>query len=252
MSEIKLWRDLPMAVVDVETTGLDPAEDRVIEIAVVHMQGGEVLDTYNELVNPERELPPEAANITGIKPEDLVDAPRFADLVDELLERLDGRGFVAYNLGFDRAFVKAEFERCGVDWDPSPCIDPLVFVRELHKNQGSKRLGAVCERLGITLDNAHRADADAIAAGRVLYALAEQLPEELEDLLLLQTQWAQAQENEMAGWKSRRGGGAIDEGVASLGPTERGNALGPAYVYGDDTDPVRAMFAHLPDSGSRR
>ncbi len=60
------WFDYPLAIVDVETTGLDPDNDRVIEIAVVHMRAGKVEDVYTSLVDPERELPPEAASITGI------------------------------------------------------------------------------------------------------------------------------------------------------------------------------------------
>ncbi len=254
MSNATPWYDSPLAIVDVETTGLDPDNDRVIEIAVVHMWRGEVTDSYVTLVNPGRDLPPEVVSITKITPESLVDAPRFDSVAAEVARRLEGRVFVAYNLPFDRGFVTAELARAGVTWVPDAGIDPLVFVRELHKTQGSKRLSAVAARLGIALDNAHRADADAIAAGHVLYALRADLPESLGDLVLLQAQWAQQQENEMAGWRKRRGGApAFDAGTTSgLTPADRGNALGPAYTYSDDPDPVRAMFVHLPDSGSRR
>lgn len=238
-------------MVDVETTGLDPEKDRVIEIAVISMLRGEVVDRYASLVNPECELPAEASNITGIAAEDLATAPIFADVAADVASHLEGKAFVAYNLAFDRTFVRNELGRCGIEWTPQLPIDPLVFVRELHRDQGSKRLGAVAKRLGLDLDNAHRAADDAEVAGQVLYALREQLPVLLGDLLLLQSQWAQQQDNEMAGWRSRRDG-TFDAGVQALTPADRGNALGPAYVYGDDTDPVRAMFAHLPDAGSRR
>ncbi len=177
--------------------------------------------------------------------------PRFADVADELTRRLEGRAFVAYNLAFDRAFITAEFGRVGMQWQPSPCIDPLIFVRELHRNQGSKRLEAVAARMEIALEGAHRAHNDAEATGHVLYKLAPHLPHDLDDLVLLQQQWAQQQDNEMAGWRGRRGS-SFESGASALGGAERGNALGPAYVYGEDTDPVRAMFVHLPDSGSRR
>ncbi|MEC9073544.1 MAG: hypothetical protein VX938_14225, partial [Myxococcota bacterium] len=79
----------------------------------------------------------------------------------------------------------------------------------------------------------------------------DELPSDLSELILLQSPWAQQQENEMAGWRSRRGG-TLDDGASSLTVQDRGNALGPAYLYGDDSDPIRAMFAHLPDTGSRR
>lgn len=246
-----LWRDCPLAVVDVETTGLDPATDRVIEVGVIHMRGGEVEKVYQSLVNPEREVPEEVLKITHIDPEEIKKAPTFDKVAADVRAHLEGRIFVAYNLAFDRAFVRAELERAGHEWLDTQYIDPLIFVRVLHKDQGSKRLGAVAARLGIDLENAHRAADDAEVAGRVLYALADKLPDSLGELLLLQGQWEQQQDNEMSSWRNRRGG-AIGESVGGGQLADRGNALGPAYIYGDETDPVRAMFLHLPDSGSRR
>ena len=244
------WYDAPLAVVDVETTGLDPEEDRVIEVAIIHFQQGAVTERYSSLVNPGITVPEEVIKLTGITPEELKDAPRFESIANDVRARLEGRVFVAYNLAFDRAFLRMELTRCQLEWPDAKNLDPLIFVRELHRNQGSKRLVAVAERLGLTLDNAHRAAADAEVTGHVLYKLADQLPNQLNDLLLLQSQWEQQQENEMAGWRNRRGG-AIDSPIGS-GMSDRGNALGPAYIYGEDTDPIRAMFTHLPDSGSRR
>jgi len=250
-TDVTPWFDTPIAVLDVETTGLDPQNDRVIEIGVVHMLAGEVQDVYSTLVNPQRELPAEVTSITGIEADELTTAPTFEAIAETLSGWLKDRVFVAYNLPFDRAFIQNEFQRLDIDWKPERCVDPLVFVRELHRKQGSKRLTAVCERLGIPLDSAHRASHDAEATGHVLYKLREQLPVDLGDLILLQAQWAQQQENEMAGWRSRKGERLENPLVASE-PADRGNALGPAYTYGDDSDPVRAMFTHLPTSGSRR
>ena len=158
-------------------------------------------------------------------------------LVDDEIEQIEMSG---------RVFAQVDTE-----WSPAKCVDPLVFVRELHRNQGSKRLTSVCERMGIPLDSAHRASHDAEATGHVLYRLRDQLPADLDDLILLQTQWAQQQENEMRGWRNRKND-RFENPMVSKEVADRGNALGPAYVYGDDTDPVRAMFAHLPTSGSRR
>ncbi|PKN58099.1 MAG: 3'-5' exonuclease [Deltaproteobacteria bacterium HGW-Deltaproteobacteria-14] len=252
MNDDSPWRGCPLAVVDVETTGLDPKVDRVIEIAVIHMQDGAVTDSFASLVNPDQEIPDEVVRITGIQPEQVTTAPRFATIAAEVRARLEGRVLVAYNLPFDRAFIVAELDRAGLDLPEVVPIDPLVFIRELHKNQGSKRLSAAAERLGINLENAHRAKDDAEVAGHVLYALAAQLPERLGDLRLLQGQWEQQQQNDMAGWKNRRGGSFDGGGVGGGFAQERGNALGPAYIYGDDTDPVRYMFVHLPDAGARR
>ena len=252
MSDVTLWWDHPLAVVDVETTGLDPTKDRVIEIAVIQMRGGEVEGTWSSLVNPGIEIPPEVVNITGITQDDLKDAPSFDKIASDLLAHLDGRAFVAYNLSFDRGFIQTELERLNQSWPDLQCIDPLIFVRTLHRNAGSKRLSAVAARLGVTLDDAHRAAADAEATGRVLYKLADDLPRSLEELLLLQAQWEEQQQHEMAGWRGRRREPSAISAPVGAVSADRGNALGPAYVYGEDTDPVRAMFTHLPDSGSRR
>jgi DNA polymerase III subunit epsilon len=80
-----------------------------------------------------------------------------------------------------------------VEW-----VDPLVWVRELHKEERGHRLGEVCARLGIALDNAHRAASDAAAAGRVLLALAPRLPVTYGELIRLQTQYAARQDVDMA------------------------------------------------------
>jgi DNA polymerase-3 subunit epsilon len=249
MNEAHNWLELPVASVDVETTGLDPESDRVIEVAIIHMRGGVEEDRWSSLINPQCDLPPEVSRITGISPEDLVNAPAFEAVCDELEARLKDRILVAYNLDFDRAFLKQELERAGRAWSELTYIDPLVFARELQRHQGSKRLTAVAERLGIELKQAHRAADDALAAAQVLYAFAPKLPATLGELKLLQSQWATQQENERAAWKNRRDSGI--ESVIGANDGER-TSLGPAYIYGDETDPVRAMFLHLPDSGSRR
>lgn len=247
MNEDARFVELPIAVIDVETTGLDPKADRIIEIAIIHMMGGAVVERWSTLVNPEQDVPEEVVKLTGIEPSALVGAPRFAEVAAEVAARLGDRVFVAYNLAFDRAFVTQELERCGLSLSNRFFVDPLVFVRELHKSEGSKRLTAVAERLGIPLASAHRAADDAECAGLVLYALLERLPERLGDLVLLQQQWEVQQKNEMANWRGDRGGG-IGDGIGQA--IDRGSALGPAYIYGEDTDPVRAMFMHLPDAGA--
>ncbi|MCC6619799.1 MAG: 3'-5' exonuclease [Deltaproteobacteria bacterium] len=239
--------DLPIAVIDCETTGLDPKVDRIIEVAIIHMQGGVVLDRWSSLVDPEQVVSEEVIKITGIDPQALAVAPRFSALAAEVHARLSDRVFIAYNLAFDRAFLTQELERAGRELPARTFLDPLVFVRELHKSETSKRLTAIAAKLGVPLSNAHRAADDAEAAGHVLFKLLERLPDRLGDLLLLQQQWEAQQRNEMATWKGDRG---AFEGVGGF--VDRGNALGPAYVYGDDTDPVRAMFVHLPDAGAAR
>lgn len=248
------WRDQPFVVVDVETTGLDAATDRIIEIGIVRFEGGLVVERYGQLLDPERDVPEEVVRLTGIKPEDLVGQPKFVDVAAEVHQRLAGGVIVAYNLSFDRGFIARELERAGLGWPLAAELDPLVFVRQLHRNQGSKKLGAVAARLGITLENAHRAVDDSEVAGRVLLALADQLPAHLGDLVALQRQWETLQAAEQLRWRRNRenSAGLLDDPSAAADDPDGRPSLGPAYIWGDETDFMRAMFATLPDVGSRR
>jgi DNA polymerase-3 subunit epsilon len=174
------WVELPIAFIDTETTGKEPRTDRIIEIAVVLGRHGRVEARRSWLLDPEAPIPKESTAVHGIGDADVAGKPRFADVVGEVLASLVGAVPGAYNAAFDRSFLVAEVERCGhVPAEPPPALrrevdwmDPLVFARELFKGKGESRaLGAVAERLGVSLRSAHRATDDAEAALEVLYAL---------------------------------------------------------------------------------
>lgn len=240
------WIDLPLAVIDVETTGLDFESDRIIEIGIIRFEHGEVIETYGELIDPGCEIPEEVTKITGIKPEDVEGKPSFADLADEIHARLQGVGIVAYNLSFDRGFVAAELERCGLAWpEEAPTLDPLIFARQFFKNSPRKNLGAISKKLGIPLEEAHRATHDATVAGHVLYAFEDRLPARLEDLQVLQAQWEAAQAQEMSHWRGGFSLGSSSTSEAKIG-------LGPAYIYGDEADPLRALYMSIPEAPERQ
>jgi DNA polymerase-3 subunit epsilon len=254
------WTDAELAVVDVETTGLDSTSERIIEIGIIHMRDGEVIESWGQLVDPERPIPDEVTKLTGISDKDVAGKPTFNEIAAEVRARLEGRVCVAYNLDFDRSFITAELERCGTTWPGGAALDPLVFARELQRDEGSKRLGNVAQRLGIELVDAHRAVDDATVAGLVLFAFRDKLPERLDDLLELQGQWAKQQEQQMAAWQRRRRTGNIEVQDDSV-PTDTSRSsekskdeisLGPAYIYGDEPCPVRFFYKQLPDSGSKR
>jgi DNA polymerase-3 subunit epsilon len=167
------WADLPIALVDVETTGKDASADRVVEVGIVIARGGEIVERRNWLVNPGVPIPQEASDVHKITDADVKDAPPFAAVAAEVAEALAGVIPGAYNAAFDKAFLTNELARAGVslrkdvEW-----LDPLVWARELQQGERSRALGEVAARLGITLENAHRASDDAEAALRVLLALA--------------------------------------------------------------------------------
>jgi DNA polymerase-3 subunit epsilon len=175
------WVDQPIAFLDVETTGKNPAMDRLVEVAVVIGRGGEVETRHSWLIHPGRPIPAESTAVHGIKDEDVVGKPGFAAVAGEILQALSGAIPAAYNAVFDRGFLLAELERAQVfPENPPPAmrrevdwIDPLTFARELYKHEGSRALADMAALLGISLVNAHRATDDAEAALGVLYALAK-------------------------------------------------------------------------------
>jgi len=212
------WLDLPVAVIDFETTGFDERLDRVVEVGVVCFRRGEVTNRVNWLVNPEMPIPEGAVSVHGITDAMVADAPRFSQIAEELRQALLGHLPVAYNATFDRKFMHAEMARTGFKLaasgpsgplppavDPQVTwVDPLVWVRELMPDEKSKRLGDICERLGIPLSDAHRAWADAEATGRVLFALSERMPRGYAELIRIQDQYGAHQEAELADWRRRR------------------------------------------------
>lgn len=234
------WAKLPLAVLDTETTGLEAEQgDRVIELGVVLFDQGEVVERWGVLIDPERDLPKDATRVTGITEADLAGKPLFEKVAADFVALLEGRLLVAYNASFDRRFIIHELARCGRSLpDGATWLDPLVFAKELQKGQGKMKLGAVAKRLGIPLEEAHRATADAEAAGHVLVALSDDLPDDLEQVLDLQEQWEAAQAAQRAVWKNRSKGGQVTF-AASTGPKDE---LGPGFAHGDELDPVRYMF----------
>lgn len=159
------------AVVDVETTGLFPgAHDRVVEIAVVHVDlDGNIEDSWATLLNPGRDLGPQ--RIHGISAADVLSAPTFAQVSGELAHRLAGRVFVAHNVHFDRRFVHAEFSSAG--WDvpitPDKCLCTMQWAGRLVPG-APRALAGCCSHLGISLTEAHSALADATATAHLLAA----------------------------------------------------------------------------------
>ena len=202
------WAAHKLAVIDFETTGLSPDGDRVIEVGVACFENGQLTGLKNWLVNPSIPIPDESRAVHNISDDDVRDAPKFAAIAHEVEAMVEGHMAVAYNALFDRAFLHAELKRAGRSLGNAELsaalhedvlwIDPLVWARELHKDERGHRLGEVCARLGIALDNAHRAASDAEATGRVLLALAPRMPATYSELIRLQTQYAARQDVDKA------------------------------------------------------
>jgi DNA polymerase-3 subunit epsilon len=179
MAADAVWSDLPIALIDVETTGTDASVDRIVEVGIVISRRGEVVERRNWLVNPGRPIPKEASDVHKITDDIVASAPPFEAVAREVAGVLEGCLPAAYNAAFDRAFLGNELARAGLPSEALPAnlrrdiewLDPLVWARELQHEERSRALGEVATRLGIALENAHRASADAEAALRVMLEL---------------------------------------------------------------------------------
>ncbi len=164
--------DQTYVVVDIETTGGRAPFHRVTEIGAVKMRGGEVVDRWQSLVNPERSIPATITRLTGITNEMVADAPVFADVADEFAEFMGDAIFVAHNVRFDYGFLSAEFGRLEKRFR-YPTLCTCQSMRKLFKGLPSYSLKNLCHHFGVPLESHHRALCDAEAAAGLLLKINE-------------------------------------------------------------------------------
>lgn len=155
---------------DIETTGLNPKYEKIIEIGAVRVRDGEAQDTFSTFVNPGKSLPPRIVELTGIQDSDVAGAPYIGEVLDDFLAFAGEDVLLGHNLLFDYSFVKKAavnqkktFERTG--------IDTLRIARRFLPGLESRNLSFLCEHYHIALE-AHRALNDAVAAHTLYQVLA--------------------------------------------------------------------------------
>jgi len=154
------------AVVDVETTGLRWKADRIIEIAVVRLDVEcRVVAEYVTLVDPERH--PGATHIHGLSADDLQGAPRFGEVLQDLVRHLEGAVFVGHNVTFDASFLREEFFRSGQSMPRVPLLCTREMSQTVHRHLGDYRLAACCRVYGVPQGTEHRALEDARATAQL-------------------------------------------------------------------------------------
>lgn len=178
--------DVPFVVVDVETTGGRPPQDRITELAAVRIRGGRVEAEWSSLINPGRPIPHFVVRLTGISDALVASAPRFSAVAEEFLEFLGGAPFVAHNAPFDWRFVCAELAEVA-EWAElaeapggglaNARVCTLRLARRLLPDMRRRNLDALAHCFGIPVDGRHRALGDARATARIfarLLALADE------------------------------------------------------------------------------
>jgi len=151
---------MTFSFVDIETTGTHLRHDRVIEIGILRVENGKLVQTYNQLINPQTYVSPFISQMTGILPDDLEDAPTFDLVKDDIYELLQDSIFVAHNVRFDHGFLKNEFRRYDFDLSLKQ-LCTVKLSRTLFPEHRHHNLDAIVQRFGFSIKHRHRAFDDA-------------------------------------------------------------------------------------------
>lgn len=159
-------------VVDLETTGGQAEFHRITEIGAVRIRNGELVETFESLVDPGRRIPSKIVELTGITNEMVEGQPTFAEVADQFREFVGESIFVAHNAKFDYGFVRREFARMGVEFQ-RPVLCTVVSMRRYFPGRKSYSLKNLCREFGIDLQGHHRALCDAKATAGLLKLINE-------------------------------------------------------------------------------
>lgn len=168
---MKLNLTRPLIVFDLETTGLDFIRDRIIQISYIKVSPDGTEERENIFVNPEKPIPHEVVELTGITDDDVKDAPTFKTIAPQLCEKFKGCDFAGYNSNhFDIPMLAEEFLRAGIDFDFSKVrlIDAQTIFHKMERRNLAAAYKFYCGRKMEEDFTAHRADEDTEATYRVL------------------------------------------------------------------------------------
>ncbi len=161
------------AIIDTETTGGNPAKDKVMEIAIIIHDGERVVEEFNTLINPKVPIAPFIKKLTGITDSMVKNSPTFEEVSARILEMTQGRIFVAHNVGFDYGVLRNEFRRMGIRFDRKQ-LCTVKFSRRVLPGCQSYSLGKLCREIGIVLEGRHRAYGDASATAHLFTRLLQE------------------------------------------------------------------------------
>lgn len=170
-SKVKLKLNKPLVIFDLETTGLDLVKDRVIQLSYIKVYPDGHEERGNELVNPEKTIPDEVVQLTGISNDDVKDKPTFKQLATKLSAVFTGADIAGFNSNhFDVPLLAEEFLRAGIDFDFSKCrlIDACTIFKKMEQRNLAAAYKFYCGRKMEDDFEAHRADQDTEATYRVL------------------------------------------------------------------------------------
>ncbi|AKP66665.1 PolC-type DNA polymerase III [Companilactobacillus ginsenosidimutans] len=162
-------------IFDTETTGLSAVYDSMIEIGATKMKDGEVVDRFDEFINPGHPLSEITTNLTSITTEMVENAPDEKAIIDKFMDFVGDDILVGHNVTFDMGFMNAALTRQGHPRLSMPVVDTLELSRTLHSEYRNHKLDSLAKKYNIVLEHHHRADSDAETTGYLMYKLFEEL-----------------------------------------------------------------------------
>jgi DNA polymerase-3 subunit epsilon/CBS domain-containing protein len=164
-------------VLDTETTSLDPARARIVEVAAIRLAGGQLQpqSSFRALVRPDESIPAAATAIHGISDVTVASAGRFADVWPQLRDFLGADTVIGHTIGFDFAVLKSECERARVGWRAPRSLDTRLLAEVAEPRLADFSLDQVAAWLGVEIKERHSALADAVTTGRIFIALLPKL-----------------------------------------------------------------------------
>lgn len=166
---------------DIETTGLSPDKDKIIEIGALKVIKGQIVDQFSRLINPGIKLPDRIVEITGIQDDMLVEEEGEDQVIPQFIDFLEDNILLGHNILFDYSFIKAYMAKRRLTFVKQG-IDTLTLSRALHSGLRSRSLASMCHYYGIHNPNAHRAFEDAKAASSLYFKMVEEFGEEKSEI----------------------------------------------------------------------
>lgn len=150
--------------IDVETTGLSPVANELIEVSAIKYKQGKKIDTYTRLIKPKVEIPYHITRITGITNQMVKDAPSVEEVMPELISFVGDAAIVAHNANFDYKFIQSY---SGNSFSKNELIDTVPIGRKLYPELPNHKLGTIAKHIGITEDGFHRAEFDCECCAKI-------------------------------------------------------------------------------------
>ena len=168
--------DTEYCVLDIETTGLSFRTEKITEFGIMKYKNGEVIDSFECFVNPEKPIPEEVVNITHITDEMVKNAPTIDQIMPKVLDFIGNSVLVAHNADFDIGFIKYNCKQLGLELN-NTYIDTLRLAKDLFPDYKKYKLGLIADNLGIKVEVAHRALDDVDTLVKVFQVMLKMLKE---------------------------------------------------------------------------